>query len=348
MCNGTLALETAVRALELEGEVIVPSFTFIATVHALRWQQITPVFCDVDPRTHNIDVAAIESLITPRTSGIVGVHTWGRPCDIVSLEQIARRHGLGLVFDAAHAFACSHSGRMIGSFGDAEVYSFHATKFVNTFEGGAVVTNNADLAHALRLMRNFGFVDYDRVTRLGINGKMSEVSAAMGLTGLDSLDEFIAVNRRNYEHYRQELDNVPGIKFVTYDEADKHNYQYVVLEVDASGFGVSRDQLMQVLQAENVIARRYFYPGCHQMEPYRPGMAQSALRLPHTEALAQRVMSLPTGTSVGPDAVATICGIIRFVAAHSDEIRSALVSVIKTSDQLKVNSGVCSDKAGTR
>ncbi|MHC4520068.1 MAG: aminotransferase class I/II-fold pyridoxal phosphate-dependent enzyme [Planctomycetota bacterium] len=324
MCNGTVALEIAVRALRLKGEVIIPSFTFVATAHALRWQEITPVFCDVDPQTHNIDVTKIEPMITPRTSAIIGVHSWGRPCDIERLEQIANQHGLKLLFDAAHAFACSHRGRMIGSFGNAEVYSFHATKFVNTFEGGAVATNDSDLASQIRLMRNFGFVGYDRVACLGINGKMSEVSAAMGLTGLDSLDEFIAVNRRNYERYRQELEGVRGIELVTYDDVGRQNYQYVVLEVDASRLGVSRDQLVRILEAENIMARRYFYPGCHRMEPYRSRLPQRDLHLPHTEALTQRVVSLPTGTSIDPEAVAAICQIIRFVGTHRDEIQLAM------------------------
>ena len=145
MCNGTIALEIAIRATGLRGEVIVPSFTFIATAHALQWQEVTPVFCDIDPRTHLIDPAQIEGLITPRTTGIIGVHTWGQPCDVEALSQIAHRRNLTLMFDAAHAFGCSYRGKMIGNFGAAEVFSFHATKFFNTFEGGAIATNDGDL-----------------------------------------------------------------------------------------------------------------------------------------------------------------------------------------------------------
>jgi dTDP-4-amino-4,6-dideoxygalactose transaminase len=204
MCNGTVALEIAARALGLSGEVIVPAFTFVATAHALQWQEITPVFCDVDPQTHNLDPHRIEALITPRTTGIVGVHVWGQACDVDALTAIARRHDLRLMFDAAHAFGCSYGGRMIGNFGDAEVFSFHATKFFNTFEGGAVTTNDDALAAKIRLMHNFGFAGLDNVIYIGTNGKMSEVSAAMGLTGLESLEEFIAVNRRNYQHYHQQ------------------------------------------------------------------------------------------------------------------------------------------------
>jgi len=186
MCNGTVALEIAIRATGLKGEVIVPSFTFIATAHALQWQEITPVFCDIDLETGNIDPARVEELITPRTTGIIGVHLWGRPCKIEALEEIAQRHGLVLLFDAAHAFACSHRGEMIGRFGNAEVFSFHATKFINAFEGGAVATNDDDLAGNIRLMKNFGFAGFDNVIYIGTNGKMTEVCAAMGLTSIES------------------------------------------------------------------------------------------------------------------------------------------------------------------
>ncbi len=297
MCNATVALEIAIRALGMKGEVIIPSFTFIATAHALQWQEITPVFCDIDPLTHNIDPRQVEALITPRTTGIVGVHLWGRVCQVDELTKIARERGLKLLFDAAHAFACSYHGQMIGNFGDAEVFSFHATKFFNTFEGGAVLTNNDELAGKIRLMKNFGFEDYDRVTYVGTNGKMSEVAAAMGLTGLESLDDFIATNRRNYLQYKAGLN---GVTMVEYDESERCNYQYIVLEVDG------RDALMKKLWDNNVIVRRYFYPGCHRMEPYK-----SNLTLPQTERLAGRVLSLPTGTSVSSRDIDRICEIIQ-------------------------------------
>ena len=324
MCNGTVALEIAIRSLGLKGEVIVPSFTFIATAHALQWQEITPVFCDVDPQTHNIDPVRVEQLITPRTSGIIGVHVWGRPCDVERLEWIARKHELGLLYDAAHAFACSHNGRMIGSFGNAEVYSFHATKFVNTFEGGAVVTNDDDLAAKIRLMKNFGFAGTDTVIYIGTNGKMSEISAAMGLTALDGLDELIAVNRRNHGAYRRGLAGVPGLDLVVYDDVEKSNYQYVAVEVDADVLRLSRDDLVRVLAAENVLARRYFYPGCHRMEPYRSYFPNAGLLLPHTESLTTRVMCLPTGTTVSPEMIETVCHILKLAAAHPEQVHRAL------------------------
>ena len=321
MANATIALEIAIRGIGLTGEVIVPSMTFIATAHALQWQEITPVFCDIDPKTQTLDPHRIEELITPRTTGIIGVHLWGRPCNIEALAEIAQRRNLKLLYDAAHAFGCSYKGQMIGSFGNAEVFSFHATKFFNALEGGAVVTNDDELAAKIRLMKNFGFVDYDKVIYIGTNGKMNEVSAAMGLTSLDDMDEFIAINRLNYNHYQHELAGIPGVSMVTYDEVEKCNYQYIVLEVDETVTQISRDRLIEILHAENVIARRYFYPGCHQMEPYRSYFPHSRLLLPETEGLVKRVLSVPTGTAVGPKEISQICQIIRLAVTQSHEVR---------------------------
>lgn len=316
MANATIALEIAARALDLRGEVILPSFTFVATAHALQWQEITPVFCDIDPRTHTIDPSKIENLITPRTTGIVGVHVWGRACDIEALGVIAQRHNLKLMFDAAHAFACTHHGQMIGGFGDAEVFSFHATKFFNTFEGGAITTNNDELAQRIRNMRNFGFAGLDTVIDLGINGKMSEISAAMGLTSLESLDQFIQTNHQNYLAYTEGLAGIPGVKLVQYDPQERNNYQYVVIEIDERISGMSRDLLVEILHAENVRARRYFYPGVHQMEPYRSYFPNARLVLPETEKLTQKALQLPTGTSITPSDIQVICDMIRFAFEH--------------------------------
>src|SRR5579864_7053352 len=261
MCNATIALEIAIRALGLTGEVIVPAFTFIATAHALQWQEVTPVFSDIDPTTHTIDPAHVEKMITPRTTGIIGVHTWGHPCDIEALESIARRRNLQLLFDAAHAFACSYKGKPIGGFGRCEIFSFHATKFFNTFEGGAVLTNDDALAEKIRLMRNFGFSGYDNVIYIGTNGKMTEVCAAMGLTSLESVEDFIDTNSRNHGAYCRGLDGIPGVRVMAYDRRERANYQYIVLEVDQRTAGLTRDELVEVLFAENVLARRYFFPG---------------------------------------------------------------------------------------
>ena len=325
VCNATVGLEIAIKAAGLAGEVIIPSFTFIATAHALEWQQITPVFCDINPATHNIDPSCVEQLITERTTGIIGVHLWGRPCDVEALQDIASRHKLKLLFDAAHAFGCSFNGQMIGNFGNAEVFSFHATKFLNTFEGGAVVTNDDELAAKIRLMRNFGFAGYDIVSSFGTNGKMSEVSAAMGLTSLESLEKFLAANYRNYKEYRQQLAEVPGVSVLAYDQDEKCNYHYIVLEIDEGALGIARDQLDDILWAENVLSRRYFYPGCHRMEPYRTRSAQASLSLPETEKLAARVLCLPTGTAVGSDEISAICDIIKFVADEGCVVKARML-----------------------
>ncbi len=324
ICNATVGLEIAIRALGFEGEVIVPSFTFIATAHALQWQEITPVFCDIDPATHNIDPAKVERMITPKTSGILGVHVWGRACDTEALDKIARKHNLKLLFDAAHAFGCSHQGQMIGNFGGAEVFSFHATKFLNSFEGGAIVTNDDDLAQKIRWMTNFGFSGYDRVDYLGINGKMTEVCAAMGLTSLEDIDNIIAANHRNLKTYENALSGIPGISIIQYNESERNNYQYIILEIDSEQTGISRDALVNVLHAENILARRYFYPGSHEMEPYRSLFPHAGLLLPETEKLVFKVMSLPNGTAVTPSDIENVCEIICFAIQNGEEITRAL------------------------
>jgi dTDP-4-amino-4,6-dideoxygalactose transaminase len=324
MCNATVALEIAIRALDLKDEVIVPSFTFVATAHALQWHQITPVFCDIDPTTHNIDPAKVEAMITSRTTGILAVHLWGRPCEITALQAIADKHRLKLLFDAAHAFGCSYKGREIGGFGSAEVLSFHATKFLNSFEGGAVVTNDAELAARIRLMRNFGFAGYDKVIHLGLNGKMSEVCAAMGLTSLEAMAEIVEVNRRNWQSYRKGLMGLEGISHLEYDPQERNNYHYIVVEVDSAKAALSRDQLLAVLHKENVLARRYFWPGCHRMEPYRSLYPNAPRFLPQTERVAARVITLPTGQTITSEIIRDICNVIRLAIENAPEIRKAL------------------------
>jgi len=243
------------------------------------------------------------------------------------LEFIARRRNLQLLFDAAHAFGCSYKGKAIGGFGRVEIFSFHATKFLNSFEGGAVLTNDDALAEKMRLMRNFGFRGNDNVIYIGTNGKMTEVCAAMGLTSLESVEEFVETNRCNYHAYRRELDGIPGVTQMSYDGSERTNYQYIVLEVDERESGVSRDELVQVLSAENVLARRYFYPGCHRMEPYRSYFPHAALVLPETEKLCQRVMVLPTGTSVSDQVIMRICQIIRTAVSNAAAVREQLAGL---------------------
>lgn len=311
--NGTAAIEMVVRGLGLAGEVILPSYTFIASAHALSWMAITPVFCDIDQDTFCINPEKLKSLITPDTSAIMGVHVYGMACDTESLKQISSSYDLPLIFDAAHAVSCSHQGKNIGSFGTCEIFSFHATKVLNTIEGGAITTNDDELADRLRRMRNFGFPGDGRevTVDLGTNAKMNEFCAAMGLTNLESLDEFIAVNKINYQAYNRGLANIAGIRLFEFDQNETNNYQYVIALIDESVFGNSRDALMDALQSQGVLARRYFYPGCHAMEPYLSQDPGAAKRLPVTESVSRQVLALPTGTQLGPPDIEEICDFIR-------------------------------------
>jgi len=316
MCNGTVALEIAIRALGLEREVIIPSYTFVATAHALHWQAITPVFADIDPATHTLDPDSVRAMITPRTTGIIGVHLWGHSAPVEALQSIANDHGLKLMFDAAHAFGCSYGNAMVGSFGACEVMSFHATKFFNTFEGGAVLTNDDELADAMRLMRNFGFSGMDNVIHPGTNGKMIEIAAAMGLVNLESIDNVTDANRNNYETYHKELSSVPGISLLTYAESEHNNYQYIVMEIGEK-CSIARDDLIRVLHADNILARKYFWPGCHKMKPYRDLFPHAGLLLPNTSQVAERVVVLPTGTTMNDDNIRTIASVIRVSIENS-------------------------------
>jgi len=313
MCNGTIALEIAIRALGLKGEVILPSYTFIATAQALQWQEITPVFADIDPVTHNIDPLAVEKMITPRTTGIIGVHLWGRAAPVDELAEIARRRHLSLMFDSAHAFGATYRGRRVGAFGRAEVFSFHATKFFNCFEGGAVTTNEDDLATTMRYMRNFGFETYDKAVHVGTNGKMPEICAAMGLTNLESLDAVVEANRANHRLYAEAFAGIDGIHLLDYDPTESSNWQYVVIEVDRR-FRASRDEIVAALHAEGILARKYFWPGCHNMQPFRELYPHAGLLLPNTMHVADRVIVLPTGTTLPSETVGVIADVLRVLS----------------------------------
>ena len=318
MANATVALEVVARALSLRGEVIVPAFTFVATAHAFSWLGLKPVFCDVHRATHMIDVAAAAAAITPRTSAIAAVHLWGNACDVEGLADLARQHQLALVYDAAHALGAAAAGKRVGTFGSAEVFSFHATKFFNTFEGGAVTTNDGELAARLRLMRNFGFAGYDNVIALGTNAKLSEAHAAMGLTMIEHVDELSARNRSTWHRYAGAIPQT-GLKLVRPLRADGSNYQYVVCEVTDEA-PLTRDQLLNVLWQENVRARRYFFPGCHRTEPY----ASLQQKLPVTEEIAARVLVLPAGAQMSEDDIERVVALIQAAFACADELREAL------------------------
>lgn len=317
--NATTALQILCRALEWQGEVIVPAFTFVATAHALAWLGLRPVFCDVDPDTHNIDARRVEELITSRTAGILAVHLWGRPCEVEALQRIARRHRLDLVFDAAQAWGCSRGATPIGRFGRAEVFSFHATKWVHSFEGGAITTDDDELAERCAAMKRFGFVGYDRTAMLGTNATMTEAAAAMGLVSLHTEAPILARNRANFEAYVEGLCGLPGVTIVQPSAGHRWHYHYVVLEVDGTVAPLGRDELQRVLWQENVLARRYFYPGCHRLEPYRTSHAR--VTLPVTDRLARCTLVLPTGLQMEPHDATAVNNLIRTALEHAAAVR---------------------------
>ena len=293
VCNATTGLQILANAAFGDySKVWAPSFTFAATVYALEWAGFVPDFVDVDLRTHN-------ALPIFSTSPMLATHLWGRPCQIKEMNERVKP---ALIFDAAHAFGCSYDGVKIGNFGDGEVFSFHATKFINSFEGGMITTNDDEIGEKCRLLRNFGFVGYDNSTVAGINGKMSEIHAAMGLCSLGSFDRFIECNRNNYEQYYDALWDIKGLKVNTYNKDHTPNYQYVVLEIDNN-----RDKILDALWAEDVYARRYFYPGVHRMAHYKA----MNISLPYTEVLTERVLVLPSGESTTTKDITKICKIIR-------------------------------------
>jgi len=322
-CNATLGLQIAMRALGIEGEVVLPALTFVATAHAVAWEGLTPVFADVDAESLCMGPAEAAARIGPETGALLGVHLWGRSGDAGGLERLARERELPLLFDAAHTLGAERVGKPLAAWGDAAVLSFHATKIANSFEGGAIVTADRELAERAATMRNFGFVDEDEIVGLGTNAKLSEAGAAMGLASLDALDGFLAASRANYAAYAEALAGVSGVTLIAFDPPQSSNCHYVVIDVDPAAAGLGRDELRAVLVAENVLARRYFYPGCHRVPPY-DRLPQPAL--PVTERVLDRCLSLPTGTAVTPEDAAAVGRLIRLALSRPDDVRAAIGS----------------------
>ena len=329
-CNATTGLQLLARALELNGEIVMPSFTFIATPHAFAWLGLEPKFCDIEERTHTIDPVSLEGAVGKSCSAIVGVHTWGIPCDVPALETLGSRLGLPVIFDAAPAFGCTYGDRPLGSFGTAEVFSLHATKIVNSFEGGVITTNDRELALRLRQLRDFGFTGYDRVGGIGTNAKMSELHAAAGLTTIDALPAILAENLRCYQQYRAALGSMAGLRLLDPSCRGRSNHQYVVLELDEARTLLSRDDLVRTLHAEGVIARRYFTPGCHRSAPYAE--REVGRRLPVTERVSARVIVLPTGPSVTESAIFELVNLLRLVLTQAADFKAKLARLPADSD----------------
>jgi dTDP-4-amino-4,6-dideoxygalactose transaminase len=293
----TSGLMLSYRGLHLKGEVIVPSFTFMATVSSMVWAGLRPVFVDVDPATTNIDPRAVEDAITPRTSAIVAVHNFGNPAPIDQLQSIAGRHGLKLIFDAAHGFGSLYQGSPVGAQGDVQVFSLSPTKLVVAGEGGVVATNDDDLAQEVRLGREYGNDgSYDSLFA-GLNARMPEISALIGTHSLRQLDEVVAQRNRQAEQYRQLLRDIPGIEFLRIEAGNRCSYKDFSIVVDARRFGTDRDVLAERLAAEGVDTRKYYDPPVHRQQAYQK-FADSTAHLPHTDRLATCSLSLPMGRQV--------------------------------------------------
>ena len=313
--NGHMALEMTLQAMDLEGEVITTPFTFASTTHAIVRNGLKPVFCDIDPDTYTIDAAKIEELITPKTCAIVPVHVYGCICDVEEIERIAKKHGLKVIYDAAHAFATEYKGRGIGSFGDASMFSFHATKVFHTIEGGAISTDDTDLMDKLWKLKDFGIRDEEVVDGIGANAKMNEFCAVMGLCNLRYVDGEIEKRRLVTERYRQHLSDIPGLKLLPMQKDVKPNYAYFPIVIEEKEFGANRQTVMDRLKEHDIYTRKYFYPLTSDMDCY-DGMFDSSLT-PVAVHAAQRVLTLPMSATLALDDVDRICEIVRSCAKEN-------------------------------
>jgi dTDP-4-amino-4,6-dideoxygalactose transaminase len=322
VANGTFALMIMYKALDLKDEVIVPAYTFPATVQALSWAGLKPVLCDVDPKTQIPSILHIETCLTPQTSAIVLTHTWGRSAHSPKIETFAKKHGLKLAYDACHGIGCIHNGQKIGNFGMAEAFSFHATKIINAAEGGCVVTNDDGLAVKLRASRSFHSCAQDPEGILRLNGKMSEAQAALALLSLEDLPLNLEANRIRYEAYRQALVGIPGVTLDDYNSA-LNNHQYVNVFIDEAKAGLSRDKVFDLLAAENIFCRRHFMPGMHNTPPYNNSLQNHKSMFKSTDWLCRRILQLPNSQNVSVEDVAIICDLIREIISLGPQIRLA-------------------------
>jgi len=308
--NGTLALVTALQAMKITGEVITTPFSFVATTHSLWWNNIKPVFVDIEPNYLNIDTSKIEAAITPQTTAIMPVHVYGNPCDVDALQKIADTYGLRLIYDAAHAFGVKLNGNSVMNFGDMSILSFHATKVFNTIEGGAIVCQDEKTKKRIDYLKNFGFAGETTVIEPGINAKMNELQAAYGLLQLKYVDEYIAKRKAIAEAYREELAGIPGLRFLEDMKGVRHGYPYFPILIDAKTYGLSRDEVYEALKKENIFGRRYFYPLISQFPTYRGLPSAKPSNLPVAEAMAEQVICLPIYPDLGFNAIEKIITII--------------------------------------
>ena len=322
--NGTLALQIALRALDIEGEVITTPFTFPATVHAIQWNGLTPVFCDIDPATYNLDVSRAAELVGNRTAALLPVHVFGNPCDVAGIDALATRSGLKVIYDAAHAFGVLHRDRSIVTWGDLSILSFHATKLFHCGEGGAIVGADAALFERSRLLRNFGIVSENEVSGVGLNGKLSELHAALGLGVLDVVGAEIDARGRVAARYRERLVGIEGFSFQQIAPDTVQNHSYFTIEIDADAFGLSRDEVHKSLLAENIRARRYFSPLCSENECYRDIHSARPELLPHASRLALSNLCLPIYGGLDRKDVDRIVECLHAIKSAAGRIRDRL------------------------
>lgn len=305
--NGTLALMTSLQTLRISGDVITTPFSFPATSHALLWNGIQPVFCDIEPKTFNIDPDKIEDCITPGTKAILPVHVFGNPCRVDEIQSLATLHGLKVIYDACHSFGVRKDNNSILNAGDLSVLSFHATKIFNTFEGGAIVSNDEVTKQRIDFLKNFGYLDETTIVTPGINGKMSEVQAAMGLLQLKTIDERIDKLKAINKYYRERLAPVEGIRFLQDLPSVTHNYSYFPIFIDEKEFGVSRDKTYEQLQKKNVFTRRYFYPLISEFPVYKSIPSAHPANLPVATAVAKKILCLPNYAMLTHDEIDHVC-----------------------------------------
>lgn len=291
--NGTLPLITALQALRIKGEVITTPYSFVATTHSLWWNGIKPVFVDIDPVTCNIDPDKIEAAITPKTTAIMPVHVYGKPCDTSRIQEIADKYGLKVIYDAAHAFGVEVNGKSILEAGDMSTLSFHATKVYNTIEGGALICKDEKTKRRIDYLKNFGFADETTIVAPGINGKMDEVRSAYGLLNLKQVDAAIESRHRTAVKYREALRGVEGISFMEDMPGVRHNYSYFPIFIDAEKYGMTRDELYFKMKGQNVLGRRYFYPLISEFSAYRGLESAQPENLPVASKVADSVICLP-------------------------------------------------------
>lgn len=309
--NGTLALVTALQALRISGEVITTPFSFVATTHSLWWNNIKPVFADIEPEYFNLDSEKVEAAITPQTTAIMPVHVYGNPCKLDHLQQIADTYGLKLIYDAAHAFGVRINGNSILNYGDLSILSFHATKTFSTIEGGAIVCHDEKTKKRIDFLKNFGFANETTVIAPGINAKMNELQAAFGLLQLKYVDSYIVKRQSIADTYRKQLAGIPGIHFNEDMEGVRYSYPYFPILIDAENYGQTRDEVYENLRTQNIFGRRYFYPLISQFPTYRGLPSAKPENLPVATRLAEQVICLPIYPELQSESVDRIIKILK-------------------------------------